>query len=99
MMSLNGVQSRQFLVVKSWHTFLLVVTLLGSMIFSYATLRSEVSANAQQIEQMNREHARREQVEDLKQDLQRRLERIENKLDQERSVRELEEMQGPRKKH
>lgn len=75
------------IAVKSWQAFIgllvTIVTLAGSILISYASMKTETEENTRQIRQIQEDTVKKEQLEDIRE----RLRRIERKLDHEEDLR------------
>ena len=67
------------IAIRSWQAFLGILTLAGSIVLSYASMKAQTEENTRRIQLIEEQTVRKEQLEDIK----ARLERIERKLDRE----------------
>lgn len=76
----NSERGEQFVVIKSWHTVIIVLSLIVTGVFSYATLESATSENSRRIHDIEQRPAPSQESID---NLNWRLKRLELKLDQQ----------------
>lgn len=89
-----GPQSEQFVVVKSWHTVIIVVTLMVTLVLSYGSLRDRLDEHTRAIEELkSRPQVSKPELEAI----DHRLERIERKLDAQ-DLRDFQRDFNPTKK-
>lgn len=83
-----------FIVVKNWHTFIIVLTLVVSAVLAYATLRDDSAEYRRRLETLeSRPQVSQESIDNLN----RRLERIERKWD-DQDLEQFRQMGEPRLK-
>jgi hypothetical protein len=70
-------RGEQFIVIKSWQTLLVILTLIGGLVLSYGTLQERESQDRLDIRELKEHSIAKDQF----QSLDKRLERIEKKLD------------------
>lgn len=76
----NG--SEQFIVVKSWHTVIIVLTLIASALLSYARLRDTVDDHERRIREEETKPVVTKEVYEMGQkSIEHRLDRIDQKLE------------------
>ncbi len=88
-MEINGVQGKQFVIIKSWQALLTLVLWLVLTVWLFAMVRADTTSNGQQIQELKQNKADQKEVEMLREEILRRLQRIEDKLDYDRSLRGL----------
>lgn len=71
------------IAIKSWQAFLGILTLAGSIVLSYASMKAQTEQNTQDIRHIQEETVKKEQLEDIK----ARLDRIERKIDHDQDLR------------
>lgn len=83
-----------FIVIKNWHTLIIVLTLLVSAVLAYASLRDDSAEYRRRLEILeSRPQVSQESVDNLN----RRLERMERKWD-EQDLEHFRQMGDPRSK-
>jgi len=75
-------QSEQFVVIKSWHTVIIVLTLIVTASMAYKGLNDANEDNARRIRELEQRPAVTRDMYDVgQQTIKERLDRIEGKLD------------------
>lgn len=88
------IQSEQFIVVKSWHTLIIVLTVVVGIVLSYGAVRDQTDENTRRIRDLEQRPAVTQQSVD---DLNRRLGRLEDKIDAQ-DLREYKRSGEPTKR-
>ena len=88
-MEINGVQGKQFVIIKSWHALIALIGWLVLTVWLFAMVRADTTTNGQQIQELKQNKADQKELEMLREEILRRLQRIEDKLDYDRSLRGL----------
>jgi plastocyanin domain-containing protein len=70
-------RGEQFIVIKSWQTLVVLLTLIATLVLSYGTLQERESQDRLDIRELKEHSISRDQFESL----DKRLARIEDKLD------------------
>lgn len=77
-----GDKGDQFLIVKSWHTTIIVITLIVGVVLAYGTLRDGNDENTRRIRDLEQRPTVTRDVYDIGQrSIEKRLDRIDAKLD------------------
>jgi hypothetical protein len=90
----NSSASEQFVVVKSWHTVLILITLIAGIILSYGSVRDQTDENTRRIRDLEQRPQVSQQSVD---ELNRRLERLEQRFDTQ-DLREYQRLGEPARK-
>jgi hypothetical protein len=78
----SGDKGDQFLIVKSWHTTIIVITLIVGVVLAYGTLRDGNDENTRRIRDIELRPSVTREVYDIGQrSIEKRLDRIDAKLD------------------
>lgn len=72
----------EFVVVKSWHTLIIVLSLLITGVLAYASLRDQVTEDHRRVTDMEQNRLTKELYDAGQKETERRLANIEQKLDQ-----------------
>jgi hypothetical protein len=74
-------KSEQFVVVKSWHVVISILTLIIVTTLWFGSLRDDTANNTREIQEIKRQNLTRDLYELGQKNTEKRLERIEQKLD------------------
>jgi quinol-cytochrome oxidoreductase complex cytochrome b subunit len=74
-------KSEQFIIVKSWHILISVITLIVVITLFFGSLRDDTINNTREIQEMKQQNLTRDLYELGQKNTEQRLERIEKKLD------------------
>ena len=70
-----------FFLIRSWHTLILVLTVVIGMALSYASTRDQTNQNTQDIQELKQRALTRDLYEASQEDIKQRLDRLEKKID------------------